>query len=338
MQKKIIALAVAGLMSGAAFAQSNVTISGLVDMGYSHRSDNINSAVNSRNGIDSGMQSGSRLQFAGVEDLGGGLKAGFVLEQGLLVDTGQSRTDGVWSRQAFMYMSGNFGTVAAGRQYTPQFNLLAAVDPFGYGTVGEINNVYASTARLDNLAAYVSPSFGGLNVVVGYTPQAGGNEVAKDAGNTRVYAIAPTYKNGPIMAGLNYHNIKTDTANFSTKVWDLAGSYDLGMAKLAAAYGRDSDINAAGNKRTKYMLGATFPFGANAVMASYNHAKQDTAGDPSARQWALGYQYNMSKRTNLYAVYADISNKNGYTASVGDSSNGGAGYQTGLNLGVRHKF
>lgn len=338
MQKKIIALAVAGLMSGAAFAQSNVTISGIVDMGWSHRSDNIVSSVNSKNSIDSGIQSGSRVQFAGVEDLGGGLKAGFVLEQGLFVDTGQARTDGVWSRQSFLYMSGGFGTVAAGRQYTPQFNLLAAVDPFGYGTVGQVNNLYTSTARLDNLVAYVSPSFSGFNVVAGYTAQAGGQEVAKDSGNTRVWAINPNYKNGPILVGFNYHNIRLDTGSFSTKVWDLGGSYDLGMVKLAAVYGRDLDIDAAGHDRKKYMLGLTVPVGAGAVLASYNKAKQDTAGNPNGRQIAVGYQYNMSKRTNLYAVYSDISNKDGATFSVGDSSNGGAGYQQGLNLGVRHKF
>jgi predicted porin len=368
MQKKIIALAVAGLMSGAAFAQSNVTISGVVDMGWSHRSDNVTSGVKSRSGVDSGQQSGNRVQFAGVEDLGGGLKAGFLLEQGFQTDTGVFGANGGtgvgFGRQAFLYLAGNFGTVAAGRQYTPQFNLVTAVDPFGTGTVGQANNLYIITTRLDNLAAYVSPSFGGFNVVVGYTPNAAGNEAADDTAtvtaagctltgagvvscttpastaNTRVYAIAPTYKNGPIMVGLNYHNIKADNASFSTKVWDLGGSYDLGVVKLAALYGRDNDLNAAGQDRAKWMLGLTAPLGNGAVLASYGRVKVETGGtvNSKANQFALGYQYNLSKRTNAYVAYADIDNKVGTTYSVGDASNSGAGYQQGFNVGLRHKF
>lgn len=367
MQKKIIALAVAGLVSGAAFAQSNVTVYGLVDVGYSHRSDNVVAGVNSRSGVDSGIQSGNRLGFKGTEDLGGGLKAGFVLEAGFQTDTGVYNTNGAtgvgFGRQAYASLSGGFGTVAAGRMYTPQFSLVAGVDPFGYGLTGNIANVYQNTARLDNVAAYVSPDFGGLNVVVAYTPNAGGNEVADDTAavaasttanlvtgavttvaavnpNTRVWALAPTFKSGPMMAGLNYHNIKTDNAAFSTKVWDLGGTYDFGMAKLHALYGRDSDINAARDDRKKYMLGVSVGAGANGrVLLSYTNSKTDTAAvDPKSRQVAIGYTHNLSKRTNLHVSYSDINNDNGAVASVGDSSNGGAGYQQGFALGMRHTF
>jgi predicted porin len=369
MQKKIIALAVAGLMSGAAFAQSNVTIYGLVDMGYSYRSNNVNSAVDSRSGVDSGQQSGNRLGFKGEEAIGGGNKVGFVLEQGFATDTGVFGANGGsgvgFGRQAFLYAAGGWGTVAAGRMYTPQFTLLTTVDPFGTGTVGQANNVYIHTTRLDNLAAYVSPSFGGFNVVVGYTPNAGGNEAADDTAtaagagcavgattgvitcttnpttaNTRVYAIAPTYANGPIYVGFNYHNIKADGASFSTKVWDLGGSYDLGVVKLAGMYGRDTDLNAGGQDRAKWFLGLTAPLGNGAVLASYGRVKVETGStvNSKANQWAVGYQYNLSKRSNLYAVYADIDNKVGTTYSVGDASNVGGGYESGFSVGLRHKF
>jgi predicted porin len=177
--------------------------------------------------------------------------------------------------------------------------------------------------------------------VAGYTPNAGGNEAADSANtNARVWAIAPTYNNGPIYVGFNYHNIKADGASFSTKVWDLGGSYDLGVVKLAGMYGRDTDLNAAGQDRTKWFLGLTAPLGNGAVLASYGRVKADTSGtvNSKANQWAVGYQYNLSKRSNLYIAYADIDNKTGTVYSVGDSSNGGAGYESGLNVGLRHKF
>lgn len=349
MQKKIIALAVAGLMSGAAFAQSNVTISGLVDMGFSHRSDSYTNAPN-RSAFDGGQQSGSRINFSGVEDLGGGLKAVFVLETGLNVDRGGlsangSTADRGFGRQSYMGLAGGFGTFVMGRVYTPQFNLVTAVDPFGTGTVGQVNNIYAmangsgnGAVRLDNVAAYISPSFGGLTITAAFTRNGLANEANNNA-DIRVFAIAPTYKNGPLMVGFNYHNIKIDGANFTIKTWDLGGTYDLGVVKLAGLYGKDKDV--AGADATKYMLGLTAPLGNGALMASYTRNKTDlpgTANDLKGSQWAVGYNYNLSKRTNAYVAYADINNNDHSGFVVGDSSNGGGTYQKGFNVGLRHKF
>lgn len=348
MQKKIIALAVAGLVSGAAFAQSNVTISGIVDMGFSHRSDNAANGVANRSAFDSGQQSGSRIQFAGQEDLGNGLKAVFVLETGINVDRGGLSSNGStgnsFGRQSYLGLAGGFGTFVMGRVYTPQFNLVTSIDPFGTGTVGQINNVYtmangaaAGAVRLDNVAAYISPSFGGLTVTGAYTRNGVRDEVSNN-NDARVYAISPVYKNGPVMVGLNYHNVKVDGLSFTTKTWDLGGTYDLGMVKLAGLYGRDTDINAGKDDASKWMLGLTAPLGNGALMASYTRNTISTVGaDGKGRQWAVGYQYNLSKRTNAYVAYSDINNTR-TNFSVGDSANGGAGYQNGLNVGLRHKF
>ncbi|PKO55512.1 MAG: porin, partial [Betaproteobacteria bacterium HGW-Betaproteobacteria-21] len=143
MQKKLIALAVAGLMSAPVFAQSNVTIYGIVDMGYKNLGNNVNSAVGNRSAIDSGQYSGSRLGFRGTEDLGNGLKASFVLETGINVDNGGfNQGNTAFARQSFVALSGGFGTVALGRQYTPQHILMSAVDPFGNGTSGEVVNIW----------------------------------------------------------------------------------------------------------------------------------------------------------------------------------------------------
>ena len=392
MQKKLIALAVAGLVSVPALAQSNVTVYGIVDMGYAYRGDNVVDGVKSRNGIDSGIANGSRLGFKGTEDLGNGLKAGFVLEQGILADTGSSAQGRTFGRQSFAYLGGNFGTVALGRQYAPQFVLLDSLDPFGAGQVGESNNIYAIEVRLDNLVSYTSPSWNGFNVVAGYTFNSAGNEsIGNNSGlqtwlgvpvglaDARVWAINPNYKNGPLQVGLNYHqatlkatnDLGNPLGNFDgkkVKVWDIGGSYDLGVVKLAAMFGQrkagddvgDFLFNPLFKKSTQWLIGATVPVGPSGkVLLSYAHRKSEltadavdvlrSSSDAKSSQWALGYEYALSKRTSIYTAYSDINNKGsakaqlgvlGYVnaASVGDASNLGDGYQRGFNLGLRHVF
>jgi predicted porin len=390
MQKKIIALAVAGLMSGAAFAQSNVTIYGIVDIGYSRYSGSENTVTTltcapgtagldclldpattgtagkfkSRNGLDSGMQSGSRIGFKGEEVLGGGNKVGFVLENSIGVDTGAGPS---MTRQSYLYAAGGWGTVAAGRQYTPQFNMMSAIDPFGVGTSGDLlmgRGVYGmgvitgQVFRLDNLFAYISPSFGGLTVTAGYTANGIGDEVRTREGaeslNAQVWAINPVYSNGPIYASLNYHQVKIDAYELKNKVWDLGGTYNLGVAKLAGVYGQNKVDDL---KQKQWMLGATVPVGAAGnILFSYARTKIAEIDDLKASKFSLGYTYDFSKRTNLYATYAKISTSDSaegfFSTRSGVNMVGlinatnsattlaafGDAYTTGINLGVRHKF
>lgn len=385
MQKKLIALAVAGLMSAPAFAQSNVTIYGVVDFGYKWTGDSSTDGVDSRSALDSGISAGNRLGFKGTEDLGNGLKASFVYETGITGDRSDSGS-GLWggagSRQSYVALSGGFGTVALGRQYTPAHALLAGnIDPFGFGkgTVASLANVYISPTRLDNLAAYVSPSFGGFSVVAAYTNNAVGDEgVHNDFGNqssgsdARAWAIAPTYKNGPIYAALNVHQIRVNATGASHKAWDLGGTYDFGVVKIGAVYGV-ADIEAGGFgsipatgtgsfpgglystsdvKHKQWALTAAVPVGAaGKVQASYIRRKSEIDGfdDAKVSQWGIGYEHALSKRTALYTAYADINNKGeakdggpfaastaDATRAVSDSATGS--YQRGFTVGVRHSF
>lgn len=395
MQKKIIALAVAAMASGAAFAQSNVTVYGIADMGYNYSSGSEAKAagnatgvgaakLKSRSGVDSGLQSGSRLGFKGTEDLGNGLSALFTYEMGLNVDQGTSgQGSKTFGRQAFVGLTGGFGTVLAGRVYTPQFGLVTKVDPFGTGTVGDVSfgrGVYtmatgrlighalvqqnesavgkldgtntAGEIRLDNVIAYVTPTFGGFNVIAAYTKEGIADEErtvkgAKNADHT-VWAINPNFTYGNLFVGANYHRVKRDDLDATSKVWDLGATYDFGVAKLHALYGQAKDSVGAldvSNKDKKWMVGASAPIGKFTVMASYSRLKSngDVAsidGD-KASKWALGSTYALSKRTNLYAAYAKLSTND---SAEGEFSVGGTGgalsgnYTTGLNFGLRHQF
>jgi predicted porin len=376
MQKKLIALAVAGLVSAPTFAQSNVTIYGLVDLGYSYRGDNLTRGVDSRNGIDSGQALGSRVGFRGVEDLGNGLKAGFLLEQGLFADTGTGRADGAFSRQSYLYLShDNAGTVQLGRVYAPQDSFISGFDPFSGGTVAQVGNIWTlREIRYNNTIKYISPTFSGVNVTAAYSNSIGVNQSGTTAPSTdqvnerlgnendiRGWAISPMYQNGPLKFGASVQQRKThdpivgNTDQNKRTSWELGGSYDFGVVKLSAMYGqaRDKDANAVAGAEAKirqYFLGASVPVFTNgAVLASYGHSKNhaDSANDAAATQWALGYNHFLSKRTNIYAAYSDISNKDGRRvsgidqglgAATGDASYGGTGYQRGFQLGVKHTF
>lgn len=369
MQKKLIALAIAGLASTAAFAQSNVQIYGSIDMGFAHRGDHIGNQE-SQNAIDSGISAGNRLGFKGTEDLGNGLKALFTLEAGFTADTGNSTQGGrLFGRQAFVGLTGDFGTVIAGRLYTPKYSFMSTIDPFKAGTVGQYRNVMGAAGqgmtvggenlfdptRVDNAVAYVSPSFSGFNVTAAYSNNAIGQEDALvrangDLANNRVFAVLPRYTNGPIDVALNYHIIDlVDGLGIGEKItnWTIGGTYDFGVAKLAAYYDVNKDKNHTANDDLKlktWGLGVTVPFGKHAVLASYNQSKLDLANlDGTAKQWALGYTYSLSKRTNVYAAYSDISNDDGArdlvrTTSTGDATNVGGGYQNGFQVGLKHTF
>ena len=275
MQKKIIALAIAGLASTAAFAQSNVTIYGSIDAGYSYRFDpKVNysngaqaaKTADTRSGIDTGMSAGNRLGFKGVEDLGNGLKAVFLLEQGFNFDTGAQGQGGLmFGRQAYLGLAGNFGTVIAGRLYTPHFTMMATIDPFAAGTVGQYRNVWGANqangsltnlldpVRVDNAVAYVSPNWGGFSVtgafsaaaapdgsLNGYTGAVASENAGNNARNNTVYVINPTYVAGPVYASFNAHYIDASSAVAladgvkDIQAYDLGGTYDFGVVKLAA--------------------------------------------------------------------------------------------------------
>jgi len=134
MKKSLLALAILSSFTGVAMAQSSVTIYGVVDTGLVW--ENAGSGKSFR--IDSGNQSGSRVGFKGTEDLGGGLKANFVLEAGFQNDTGAQATAGVlFNRQSYVSLAGDFGEVKMGRIQTMVYSNAAVFDPFGDTLAGD---------------------------------------------------------------------------------------------------------------------------------------------------------------------------------------------------------
>lgn len=269
MQKKLIALAVAAAASTGAFAQSsNVQIYGIVDYGYTIRHDRSQAAKDAgisktNSAFNSGQAAGSRIGFKGVEDLGNGLKAVFVLERGFNVDTGADVAG--FNRQAYVGLSGSYGTVVGGKVYTPYYTLVSGLDPFADGTVGTYHNVKGdigaqianggnngnvfNPVRVDNTVAYVSPNWGGFNFTAAYSNNAFGNEnpegnAANQNGNAaddNVYALAGNYVAPDWNVGLSYHYIAAGKKQQGIERTlkgvhniTLGGAYDFKAVKVSA--------------------------------------------------------------------------------------------------------
>ena len=350
MQKKLIALAVAGLVSAPAFAQSNVQIYGVMDLGFRHLSgseeNGIHPGLKSRSGIDSSGQSTSRLGFRGTEDLGNGLKAFFTIESQLSPDTSSQTTS---DRQAFLGLEGGFGRVWLGRDFNPSRALISGLDPFGATGIGSGQQLFQQTTRYDNAIMYRTPSFGGLTVTLAYTQNISGDEGAQLKGaadpNSKGWSITPIYKNGPLTVGFGYEKY----SDADVKRWNLGGGYDFGVVDLRLAYGQTKD-DANNTKRKSWMLAGVIPVTERGkILASYVQTKLDQAGsDEKAKQYAIGYSHDLSKRTAVYATYAKISTNNAaegeYSLGMGNPGaynttvGGAASYTSGFNVGLRHNF
>ncbi len=356
MKKSVLALAVLSAFAGAASAESSVTVYGIVDAGIVAESGG---AAGSVTKLTSGVASGSRLGFKGTEDLGGGLSALFLLENGFSVDTGALGQGGLlFGRQAYVGLKGDFGTVTFGRHYTPEYLTLAFADPFATGMAGDAANILPNSgnaaSRMDNTIKYVSPTVSGFTGELAY----GFGEVAGDTGAGRQIGLAVGYANGPLNVRLGYHNRNNDTATVkntdNAKNTLLAATYDFGMLKAHFAYGVDKGLNSSPLRNTAnpygsvaaptastdssdVLVGLTIPFGANTVLVSYLRKDDKTAFNQDADQWAIGYRYALSKRTDLYAAYARINNKNGAGYTVGSAIEAGSGDKA-FNLGIRHSF
>ncbi|CAG2149876.1 porin [Ralstonia mannitolilytica] len=254
MKKSAILVAVGALFAGSAYAQSSVTLYGIVDATI-HYTTNANANGNSLVRLDNGAVSNSRWGLKGNEDLGGGNKALFVLESGFDPDTGRANGGGLFNRQAFVGLSNkDLGTITLGRQYNFGFTMGGNFDPLGVGNYDENSWIYYGVTglRVSNMLKYEG-KWSGLYVGLGY----GFGEQAGSAADNRYMGGAVSYEFGPAMVGAFYQQ-QQDAPNALTgnqgghkqKVWGIGGNYAVGPAKLYAGYIDSSDNTACVNSTT----------------------------------------------------------------------------------------
>jgi predicted porin len=336
MKKSLLALAVLTAVTGAASAQSSVTIYGKVDLGLVLDSG---SASGKSVRLDSGVTGGSRLGFKGVEDLGGGMKAAFQLETGYCADSAAggpnfcTGSNSFMGRQAHGDLTGSFGAISAGRQYSLGFNNLSTIDPFGTGFAAQVNNIVdPSGIRLNNSVTYSTPSIGGITASgeIAFGEQTGNWEANRETG------AGLTYASGPAYVGFTFYDVGNASGNGAArKNYLLGGTYDFGVVKLHALVQKSTGPSSL--DVLDLMAGATLPLAGGSLMASYIHHNDRTSGDADANQIGVGYIYPLSKRTSVYTAFARIKNDNGAAFTVGNATATGTGDKA-FNLGVVHNF
>ena len=332
MKKSLLALAVLGAFAGVASAQSSVTLFGVVDLNARYvKNDGASRRVSlSQDGINS-----SRLGFRGTEDLGGGLKAGFWLEGGVNADTGTTNTK-FFGRRSTVSLIGGFGEVRLGRDYTPTFWNNTFYDAFGTNGLGDSLNVIqlpaATLVRADNSIGYFLP--GGLGGLFGQVMVAAGEGVpaGKYIGGRVGFGA------GPFEVAGSY--AQQDTASGDKqKTYNVGGSYDFGVAKVMGYYDRDT---LASLKENRYSISGAVPIGQGEVHVGYERSKFENTTVSSSNtisKFAVGYVYNLSKRTALYSNFARLSNGSASAVSVGTAPAPTlGGKSSGAEFGVRHIF
>jgi predicted porin len=332
MKKTLIALA-AVAATGAAFAQSTVTLSGVLDVGLEKRwSGDETRMTSNRNGT-------SNWTLSGTEDLGGGLKAMFQISTSFNADDGTFNSSDAANNRTlgnnglFVGVTGGFGTLRGGRPV----NTLYGNAMFANGTKGvsshDANSVLVgltanagSSVYVANAVQYHSPRFAGFQVQVEYAP----SELANaDAG----MGLAVRYDAGPLSASATtYEGAGTASLLKPKSVTQLAAAYNFGVARAFLTYRDDS--NKAASADTGFALGVTAPVGPGSLYASYNVIE---AAGTDGKTIIAGYKYSLSKRTT---AYVNIANRNAAylpAAVTGAGGNGGKS-SNGFGVGLQHNF
>ncbi len=340
MKKTLIALSVLAA-SGAAMAQSSVTLYGIVDVYAGSLADGLNTstAVPDQNpnptrqtAINSGGLSTSRWGVKGSEDLGGGLKANFNLEQKIVADDGTVGSG--FDRQSWVGLSGDFGEVKFGKTYTPYHLFRASVNNTSDFNINPTNDVFKAaggdfTNNKSNQIVYLSPTMGGVSGAVSY---AFGEDKAAGLDSKDTLSLYVRYAAGPLVVGFAHQTEKEAApADDDTKYNLIGASYDFGVAKLTGAYNTVSRKNNSDDK--EYQIGVSAPMGPATLYAGYANAKNEVAGVDveEASGFTLLATYPFSKRTDVYAGYKKATEKNSATGAV-------KGELKQLSLGLRHQF
>ena len=332
MKRSLLVLATCGALNtltGNVSAQTSLTLYGIVDAGVVYESGGTAGAVSK---LTSGVQSGSRLGFKGLEDLGGGFSAKFVLESGFNMDTGAMSQGGLlFGRQAWIGLGNRWGDLTLGRQYTPHFLALDLVDPFGTGLAGSSTNLMNTAARMNNTVKLATPTWGGFSGELAY----GFGEVPGSSTASRQVGASLGYATGPLVLKIAHHRVEDPQGTDSARNTLLGGRFDFGMAAASLGVGLNRGTGATENR--DYMLGVTVPVGAGALLASFIRKDDRTGLNADADQWAFGYTHPLSRRTNLYTSFALINNDPGAAFTAGNATEPGSGDKA-FNIGIRHKF
>jgi len=337
MKKSLIAMAVLAA-SGAVMAQSSVTLYGIADVWFGTQGSGVGAANLKQTKVQGGGLSTSRWGLKGTEDLGGGLKANFNLEQGFEISNGTATAG--FDRVSKVGLSGGFGGVyLGGRMGTAYDDVVGAVNNMANSNQALTATVWGRgigkyTSRFNNSIKYTTPNMNGFSAAL----QVGlGEDQTTSASSTTNTSLSALYAAGPLVVGLGYQSetaanapapaLKADSVDNTV----IGASYNFGVAKVEGAY---NTTKKAGAKDTGYQLGVDFPVSSAAtVLVGYvKMSGENAAGTTTvnASGFSLAGLYSVSKRTTAYVAYSQ------------DKADNGAGTDTQDNnlfaVGIKHTF
>ncbi|RCW70545.1 porin [Pseudorhodoferax soli] len=329
-----------------------VTIYGLMDACLT-RSDR---GADRATAINSGCLYGSRLGFRGTEDLGGGLRASFVLETGLTIDTGELAQGGrAFGRKALVSLAGRWGAIEMGRDYAPAFYVVQPIDPMALGIGTASSTLWTgaastSAARNNNVVNLLSPTWNGLSLRLQATV---GDERAD--GSRKARGLNVLYRSGKTLAGISHTRVDNaddlaHDAGTTVGVRHDFGAFTLaGIAQSGAWRGTRTTSAASATSifsrsYRSYLVGGSVPVAATTkVNASWKRYDDRTAGNFDASQLSVNVVHTLSRRTDLYAGYSRLKNLRASSYSVSDASTAYTGVTPGastslLAAGIKHTF
>jgi len=346
--RKLTVLVALTFVASAATAQSSVTIYGVADMYIGHTNAGGKGSVTS---LDAGGIAASRIGFRGVEDLGGGLKALFTLENGVLSDTGAvADATRAFNRQSWLGIGSSWGEFRFGRQNTPAFWMCGQLDAAGCATYASLlNNTSGYAPRFDNTLYYISPDLSGFKVQGGVSLGEQQSPASKSGLNAHLFGME--YKGRKFWVGFNHASQNSANKTAKAKASFVGGNYDFGQGKVYAGFhrgnmnGANMATNVQGRNYSAWALSADWRVTpATTVGVLHGRANDTTAFNGDARQTSLIATHTLSKRTTVYSTLTRLQNQNGAAFSLGAAApitrNVPLAGQSvsGIQIGIRHTF
>jgi predicted porin len=346
MLKKVLLIgAVCASTAGTAAANSNVTIYGIVDTGFKMVDNGVDKFSNP---IDGGLAT-SRLGFRGSEDLGGGLKAEFMLEGQLNPSTGSigSTTvaaNEIFNRESWVGLSSTkFGSIRMGRSdVTNTQNVDFYAGQFGNFSTNSRNGINMELGTdVKNVVRYTTPDFKGLTVELGYASGTAASGDADAGGDHK--GIFVRYKSGKLGLFGGTHSLGSTATASAREYSAVGGSYNFGVASVGASYGQGDVNNANGKRNTVTQASVSVPLSNGVkIYGVYSIAEDGAqASDGKGNSYTMGVTKALSKRTTLYAAYSMVNNQSNskmFLSRQGAAPTTAGLDTTALSAGISHRF
>ncbi|MEO8280161.1 MAG: porin [Ideonella sp.] len=319
MKRSIFLVSVATLAAGSALAQSSVTVYGRINETVERIRSNNQTVYNLND-------NSSRIGFRGIEDLGGGVRASFLIEHGFRADTGAQAGAAFWGRESWVALGGAFGRVRLGNMgpTNAYFTTADYVSMHNHDTGTSADAFYLYPGNATNMIAYTSPSMSGLVI----DAQLGLSENTQ-IGRTQV--LTANYDAGPLHLGASYLQARAGLSGTKPKEFGLRVLYEIGSFTVGGYIMRNDDAFGVNTRRNAYRASAMYAMGPGELHLNYGYAdkvKGNAIADDDAKQFTLGYNYNLSKRTKAYTYYTRVT----------DPARLYGGKFGSFALGVRHNF